>query len=127
MVENSIKICDCGHPPTPTGGCGTGYGYDDEKKTYCYACCAENDKQYMREHTRICLYATYRPEEGVVVTNWPGSLKIKTTRFRRSKHSAFGKLVPRLDVWFEFEGQHWHGVVRGESNEVCHCRKVKKR
>lgn len=123
----TAKLCDCGHPPTPTS-VGTGYGYDADKKTYCYACCAKNDKEWMREHGRITIYASFN-EEGTEVEaiNWPGTLRIKAKRFRRGTHMCFGVKYPRLDFWFDFEGYEWHGVVRGAHNEVATCKRTKRK
>ena len=44
-----VNTLDCGHQPSKHGKIDTGYGQDREGKTYCYECCAERDKQEMRD------------------------------------------------------------------------------
>jgi hypothetical protein len=124
-MSTKITMCDCGHPPTPTSGIGTGYATDNEDKTYCYACCAENDKEFMRKEGRIYLYVSYKDKKPAQVINWPGTLRIDLKRHKYGKHSAFGVYTTRIDVWFEFEGEQWYGVAKGCSNDVCRCRKLK--
>jgi len=120
-MEKQPMICDCGHTAV-SSGIGTGYGTDEEGKTYCYACCAENDKQWMREHGKITLYLS---DKGI--TNWPGSLIFPIKRLKKSKHMVFGRSTPREDVWFEFEGELWHGVQRGGNNQICRCVRGKRK
>lgn len=112
------ELLDCGHAESPHSDFTTGYGTDPETgKRHCYACCAERDKQRMRDDGRITLYLTDR-----TVTNWPGSLKIPVHHLRKGAHNM---ARTRYDVWFSFEGALWHGVQYGENTQICHCRKTK--
>jgi hypothetical protein len=112
----TATLLDCGHPVSD--------GKDANGKKHCYACCAEQDRKQMRETGRITLYlsddskafGTYK------VTNWPGSLTFPCHSPRTGRHNIAGK---RIDVWFTFEGQDWHGVQYGDNTQICHCKKVK--
>ena len=101
---------DCGHESTD-------HGTDAQDKTFCYACCAERDKAQMRQDGRIVLYL-HRGK----VTNWPGSLSLPVNYQRQGRHNIAGS---RQDVWFEFEGNKWHGTQYGEGSEICRCQQVK--
>ena len=107
-------------------GITTGYGYNEAGEKVCFACCAEADKAWMREHGRIALYLV-EPRTGepqiMRVTNWPGSLSLAVKRYRRSRHNW---LLWRTDVWFDFEGREWHGYQIGNHTQICHCRQTKR-
>jgi hypothetical protein len=112
-------ILDCGHVPSKHSEFTTGYGLDKHNKTFCYDCCAENDKKSMRENGRVTLYLS---EGNKAVTNWPDSLHIPTTNIRYGKHNIAGT---RVDVWFKFEGKYWHGAHYGESSTLVYCKQMK--
>jgi hypothetical protein len=98
---------------------GTGYAVDREDNLTCYACCAVNDARELREAapgTRIVHYYN-----GAEVINWPGTLRIKPYAV---KHSRNNWNAPRVDVWFRFEGKHFHGVQLGD-NEILRVRVLK--
>ena len=129
-------MCDCGHVESEHSDFTRGYGVNRDGKKHCYACCAEKDKQEMREHGDIMLYLQEAVEKAHVwdkrlkkhilgdrpmlaeskLTNWPGSLEFKLYAITHGFHSAFGGVTTRVDVWFIFEGFVWHGVQRGEMN-----------
>lgn len=115
---------DCGHN-------GPGAGRDAQGKTHCYACCAEQDKQTMRNDSRITLYLThdkpYSPHCYIdgKVTNWPGSLSLPCRILYRKDGHNWG--IARYDVWFKLEDSHWHGVQYGENTQLVHCRKLKRK
>ncbi len=71
----------------------------------------------MREQGRIVLYAG----EGKL-TNWPGTLTIPlpmgSTRVGRHNVARV-----RVDYWFTFEGETWHGVRFGDSTDLVHCKR----
>lgn len=137
----------CGHPPTETSGIGTGYGKDDQGRTFCYECCAERDREQMRQEGRITLYLTIdndatdhngtrlssaREDRAFgngrhypgshKVTNWPGTLSIPATGLKVGRHNIAGR---RYDFWFRFEGSDWHGVQYGDNTQIAHCRRIK--
>lgn len=116
---------DCGHVPTTSTSPGSpGWGYTPNGETFCYACAAERDAQSLRTDTAWYGYLL-DDELVVVVSNWPGTLRIVPDKVARSKYGGgFGS--PRLDVWFTFEGVHWHGVQRGSWNQVLRCKRVRK-
>lgn len=114
------KMCDCGHE-VQSKGCGTGYGIDpNTKRTYCYACCADRDREAMRRTGKNTLYLT-RVNGERVVTNWPGSLVLPVWASKMGEHNFTGI---REDVWFWFEKTRWYGVRYGSNTELVHCRRV---
>jgi hypothetical protein len=107
---------------------GTGYGINQAGEKVCYSCCAEQDKQFMREHGKIVLYldktTQLRGHDKVIsfeVINWPGSLKFKAS----GKSGRHNLARSRTDVWFKFEGQNWHGVQYGKNSYLCYCKQLK--
>lgn len=113
----------------------TGYGIDSKHEKICYNCCAEEDKQFMRDNGKITLYLVKRYDNqepdrfgfhpyNYFVINWPSSLEIKCYYHNKGKHNMAGT---RYDVWFKFEGYVWHGVQYGENTQLCHCKKTKQR
>lgn len=137
-----IVMCDCGHPPSVCGEHVPGYGEFDGK-TYCYACCAERDKQYMSENGVIDLYlvpeytqnvCSGSSEKGtrgsgklcaVKITNRSGSLVFNTHWCKIGYHCCFGGRTTRIDAWFVFDGFIWHAVQRGDNNMIARCRRTK--
>lgn len=127
---------DCNHlKPIQTQG-GTGYALftDDEEGTgpmykVCYKCCAERDRQWMKDKGVISLYLQHKDKESkhipTHVSNWPDTLSFRIRSFRTSWHNFAGS-DGRTDVWFEFEGYLWHGVCIGDM-DITRCRQTKKR
>ncbi len=112
-------MLDCGHEAISSGPYSTGYGTDRQGKTSCYRCCAELDRECMREHGRLTMYDC--DDE---VTNWPGSLRIKTRNRKTSHHNFAGT---RYDFWFVFEGTWWHGYRCGDNTQIAHCRRTREK
>jgi len=126
MAQDRI-MCDCGHLESEHSEHTRGYGRDEQGKTYCYACCAERDREQMRKDGRTTLYLVKETRNGLhlhKLTNWPGSLEIGVNYYRRGHHNI---ARTRYDVWFTFEGDEWHGVQYGEMTQICHCRRLKKK
>jgi len=132
-------ILDCGHKPSEHGPYTTGYGTDAKGKTRCYDCCADVEREWMREHGNTTLYlapAKRKAEDEAKmvtgqsrdtsgewkVTDWPGKLSIPVDRISKGRHNIAGV---RYDVWFRFEGRRWHGVQYGDWTQICHCRRLK--
>lgn len=114
----SNNLLDCGHPASEHSNFTTGYGEDPKTgKKFCYACCAERDKDDMRKTGHATLYLT---EKGI--TNWPGSL-ILTPYFRKTGLHNIARI--RRDVWFMFERTRWHGVNYGNFSQILHCKRIK--
>jgi len=103
-----------------------GYGLGDGGNKVCYGCCAEEDKQYMRDHGKTCLYLLreYKPGSGYVykITNWPGSLAFHDVHVKVGRHNI---ARVRYDCWFNFEGFVWHGVQYGDCTQIAHCKRTK--
>jgi hypothetical protein len=132
------RICSrCGQeiPPSPWKFTA-GYATNDQGEKICYECCAELDKQYMRDHGKITLYLTdihrhddrfrFRLDQVFStvsgnVSNWPGSLKFPDRNIKIGRHNIAGV---RYDVWFVFENYVWHGTRYGDNTEIVHCRKT---
>lgn len=121
---------------------GAKYGIDaDTGHKVCYACCGYRDKGKMIEDGYIVLYLSVKthgngdkPYRGILtlakaadyeLINWPGSLRIPVTGVSKSRHN-FGCV--RTDVWFVGpDGYIWWGKQIGHWNEMCRCKRTKKR
>ena len=112
-------ILDCGHEESEHSPYFTGYGITPDGKKHCYDCCAETERQYMRDNNKTTLYLVQRDGK-YNVTDWSGRFSIPV-RVSKGKHNWAGT---RYDVWFSFEGAQWHGVRYGERTELCHCKRV---
>lgn len=134
----SCSICNNVIPPSPEGSVGLGYAFlPNSSAVICYPCCAERDKQQMRDTGKITLYLTCDPATKSInpwggrefrsslghVTNWPGSLRI-ACHTRQGKHNI---ARTRYDVWFKFEGYEWWGVSYGENTQLVHCKRTKQK
>lgn len=110
----------------PSDSISTGYATDPANHKICYECVGESDKKWMRDNIKTTLYLITKPDyEGssygqATITNWPASLKL-TGRYHKGRHNIAGT---RYDVWFEFEGQPWHGVQYGDMTQILHCKKI---
>jgi len=114
-----MEILDCGHRPSEHSKISTGYGYDDNGKTFCYTCCAEQDKATMIKTGKITLYLN----QNLNVGNWPHSLWFPLRYQKTGHHNIAGK---RYDVWFNGpDGFVWHGVQYGDMTQLCHCKRTK--
>lgn len=124
-----MEKLDCGHTLTPEKhGIGTGYGVTNDGKRICYACCAERDRESMRDTGKATLYLIIRAQHighaEAEVTNWPGSLRFPIGYVRTGRHNMAGK---RYDVWFTGpDGAEWHGVTYGDNTQICHCSRNKR-
>lgn len=97
-----------------------GYGVDRNGNKICFDCCGDLDRDHLmllKKKERMILYLTDRGIE-----NWPGTLLIKPTRRKIGKHNIAGT---REDVWFDFEGRHFHGVQYGDFSQICHITVVR--
>lgn len=117
MTTQTQELLDCGHVESPHSSITNGYGTTADGKRHCYDCCAEQDRQQMRETGRATLYLA-----GENVTNWLGSLKIRVMRQTEGRHNIAGV---RYDVWFRFEGESWHGTQYGDFTQIVHCKRIK--
>jgi hypothetical protein len=116
MITFKCSRCEQVKPVQTEGG--TGYALQDNGAPVCYACCAELDKEYMREHGKISLYLADRD-----VTNWPGSLRFPVWSIKKSPHNIARW---RYDAWFNGpDGHVWHGVQYGENTQLIHCKRTK--
>ena len=118
---------DCGHTITPKHGPGgTGYGRNRSGESLCYECCADLDRASLRRREKTTLYLTEsRDESGRIrreVINWPGSLRITPSAVSHGRHNI---ARTRTDVWFAFEGNHYHAVQYGENTQLLHCSPIK--
>jgi hypothetical protein len=104
---------------------GTGYGYFGDKpraRPICYECCGIREREAMIRDGKACLYLS-KDGDGWKITNWPGTLVIKTRWVRKGSHNI---ARTRYDVWFTGpDGKQWHGVNIGENSQVCRCRRLK--
>ena len=120
-----MKRLDCGHAPTETPGVGSGYGTTPDGRHICYACCAKQDRETMRETGRITLYLTEK-RKTYELTNWPGTLRISPLfAFRKSTGRGFGGSYPILTGRFLLDGDVWTFRHAGRNSQLAHCRRIK--
>ena len=83
----STGLCDCGHPPTKDpGSFSTGYGWDKEHRSHCFACCGERDRARMMAGEDPGLYISGGKDgRPVEVTNWPGTLRFRADEVRTTR------------------------------------------
>lgn len=132
LTADGRKIChacadnvtlDCGHKPSAHAVFTTGYGKDKNGKTFCYDCCAEDDRANMRKNGIVTLYLSKGADGKYTVGNWPGTLRIPVYGLSIGKHNM---ARVRYDFGFTFEGQIWSGTQYGDNTQIAHCRRIKK-
>ena len=122
MSLHRFVCVDCSQEKIHVDSLTTGYGIDRAGNKVCYACCGKRDSADMSATGRAVLYLTDGPE-GLVVSNWPGSLKYRVQYNRVGVHNLAGR---RVDVWFtDTDGRQWHGVNYGRNSQLCHCRRLR--
>jgi len=118
-----MALLDCGHEPSPHSDFTTGFGYDSDRRTYCYACCAEREQASMVDSGRAVLYLS-KQDERWAVTDWPGTLRFPTHGTpRRGRHN-----MARVRYDFTFtgpDGRTWAGTQYGDNTQIAHCRRLK--
>lgn len=107
-------LLDCGHPPYPTEGVGTGYGRDEAGKTHCYECCFTRDVARLRTATRFVAYVS---SDGKHIINWPGWVLGTVTYANVSKRAK--KVFVRVT---DVHGRHWFGQGPAESGTYVSLR-----
>lgn len=132
-------------------GCGTGYGTNLAGERICYACCGKLDEAELLSKGELIGYLSYtrllRPWNGCglkpdpnlppinyhdmgafmlesgAFSNWPGSFKIPISQAVKRSFNNFG--APRIDFWFTFHGQRFHGVNVGDNSQIARVKRVK--
>jgi len=121
MTEYYFVCADCGLEKVHIDSHTTGYGIDKQGCLVCYSCCGKRDWADMSATGRAVLYLTEEGAGGMVVSNWPGTLKFRVHHMRTGSHNLAGQ---RVDVWFiDLDGREWHGVNYGHNSQLCHCRR----
>jgi hypothetical protein len=109
-------------PVNMSGNGGTGYaGLRDSDALVCYECAGVRDAREMRETGKASLYLTKDKAGAWRVTNWPGTLSLAPSRVTKGKHNMARE---RFDVWFQHEGEAWHGTNIGD-NQILRARRLK--
>lgn len=122
MSVHRFVCVDYGQEKTHVDSLTTGYGINRAGNKVCYECCGKRDSVDMSATGRAVLYLTNGPE-GMVVSNWPGTLKFHIQYNRMGAHNLAGR---RVDVWFtDTDGRKWHGVNYGRNSQLCHCRRLR--
>jgi hypothetical protein len=114
---------DCGHEPSEHSDFTTGYGKDANGKTFCYACCAKNDKAQMIRDGRATLYLTAEKETNrFAVTNWPGSLSFPVGSIKTGRHNIARTVTT---AYFSGpDGKTWSARQYGDMSDLAHCRRL---
>ena len=115
---------ECGCECKPDG-IFAGYGTDKDGNKFCYECCGKHDKQElenMKIGEKTIQYLHKDDENKWWVVNFPSSLKLRIWMVHEGRHNIAGI---RRDVWFDFNGNNFHGVQYGNFSELCYIRRVK--
>lgn len=122
MKTETFQCCDCGVVKTrfePGSSCGN-FGRDDQGRHFCLECCGKRDEKAVRDAKagRFDRVAWYLVNESGIVTNWPGSLRVKWTGIGPFRRAGFGYGTLRRQVRFQVAGRtltgtEWSGVSCG--------------
>ncbi len=116
-----FKCSQCHRIRQSTSAYTTGYGRDMRNCRICFTCCGSNDKRDLISKGKGVLYLSNRDGKYSVI-NWPGTLRIPVSSYSRGSHNIAGS---RLDVWFQLNGQTFHGVNLGDNDILRVRRNVK--
>lgn len=131
----SGELLDCGHPPSDHSDITTGYGRwkneeTGEWQTFCYACGAEKERDWMIVKGKTILYLVQHNDGTCEITDWPGELRFRVLSLRKGRHNI---ARVRYDVWFhgpdEYGGYSamWWGVQYGDNTQLCHCKRIRRK
>lgn len=119
-METKFNCSQCKTDKSYISDITTGYGTDKEGNKICFDCCRDNDINSLvnlQPKQKFCLYY-----DGLHITNWPGTLKLKSNRITKGKHNF---CRTRTDVYFTLDKYNFHGVQMGDWNQILHINKVK--
>lgn len=114
-MEKTCSVCG---KQIQSDGMGTGYGEDKSGNIVCYACCAEQDKAYLRDHGILDGYLSSNE-----FINWPGSFRIPVLASKKSRNN-FGAV--RIDFWLKWEGRNYYGRQVGNNSECAFIKVMRK-
>lgn len=120
------EVLDCGHPPTPTSGPGTGYATDPKtKKRCCYACADERQREALKTAGGFTGYLT--DQDHSKITTWTGGELAKVVSLGVSKQRTTptgGTYRMRTVRAKTPDGALWYGSG-SDSTEVIGLRRLK--
>lgn len=96
-----METLDCGHVAQPDG-CSTGYGRIEGDYTMCYACIAQDEREFWIPLTNCTI--AYLSSDGTRIVGWPGHTLMSVDRAWDSK-SARKTFVRATDT----HGAKWYG------------------
>ena len=136
-VSVPVVVCDCGHPPTPNSGIGTGYAQSSSTgKTMCYDCASEAERQeyrdakygdppllaYVRDYTLRENGVSPLDERKVELITWPGGLLGKGFVTKRTS-GGFGSVMHTVVA--TIEGRTWYGRYYPHAGDYTRLRLYK--
>jgi hypothetical protein len=130
MAAFQCSVCNEYYPDVSGQGVSTGYGCLENGDKVCYACCAIQDKQWMKEHNNITLYLTLphplKPGQYIRghIGNWPSTLTYPA-QIKAGNHNIAG--VQYSVRFIDDTGQQWYGRQAGNNTQLCHCKKIRER
>lgn len=98
------------------------YGTNNSGQKFCYACCAEKDKQALRDLKPGETTLLYIDAKQKVVTNFSGTIRIGC-QVQRISHNWCGKYA--YYVSFVFEGARYYGRYIGFNHTTIKVKKSK--
>lgn len=102
-----METCDCGHPPTETNHCGTGYGINESGQTVCYDCCAVADLGQIKSSSPGDRFVGYLSSDSKAITNWPG--RVLMTSVHVGAFHPWSRERRYISAWDRL-GRRWYGT-----------------
>ena len=119
MSVTLLGPLSCGHPPTATEGCGTGYaamrgegeGYWSDsfgtQSTLCYECAAAADRETIRVAQPGDRFYAYVSGDGRTITTWDGMRLMGSVHVGALHH--WSREIHHISAWDD-HGRQWSGT-----------------
>ena len=115
-------MLDCGHEPTVTTGCGTGYGTTSDGKRYCYACSHARELEQMHGRGEVTGYLS---SDGNTITDWPGGVLLRCTNEWQTAAGGFSRTIITRVTAVDDTGRRWYGRGPGRGMYIRMHRSVR--
>jgi hypothetical protein len=113
QTSQAPTVLDCGDPPTPDAGIGSGYATTLDGRRICYTHANELEAATMREHGEAgAVFTAYISSDGRNVTTWLGAVLARVTEHGSSRTGWNGSEV---HTWraTDTDGRQWYGRNAG--------------
>lgn len=108
--SSPAELLNCGHPPTPDPGCGTGYATNSNGERHCYDCAFDQELADVKSTGKIFAYLT-EDNGKYSIKNWSGRTYTYNVRILSESRDNFGG--ERTYLRFEIDGHIYSGFGLG--------------